>query len=730
MVALQEDSPVSLTLELTGDRSEKDVSSGRVKSVERVQTDAKSFKFIVSMPRLVDANQANLTADLLFEEIDRLPTISVVECVILKGLRFTSEGVAGIIMFLMIHAEKVKHVILNDIFSGVVIAHEDPLAFSSLASAFESSKLESLNLSNNVVESCIWKNWIQQTELQQLLLDHVEMSDASLQALASNFVFGQTLRELHVVLSKPMGKAALDAANTIVGSCTQLTSLRWINKNHVKDDTRLPWIGLQRMTATRSSTHNSGKLLHLIMEGGCLSDEDLGDMGLYGALLELPSLQTLKLRHVGLRDAAVHGMVAAMRSSQPPLVCLDLSCNNIQSDGAKMLVDLAHIRRVTKDLTSLVLEKNLIANDGARTLISSFGSNLGARLDLRLRGNPFDYSKIAYEMAVSKGSVELERDELRKECERLRTEAHDGHQKLRKVMAAQTLMVSDMHVLKQQAECVAEERETLSKAFSVLGKGQQVEERKEMLHRIGKLEEMVLGNSAFATFPSSSPPRQPKSDGSGRRGVTTQSLGNERSVARHTSMPSIGERSDGSGRRAVATQSLTLDRLISRRTSMPSIGEEQALALNASNSNSNNNSNNNMHEQRHTLKRSTSLEVDESKNSVPLYTSHSHSLPQYISPTRRHGNALQRSTSERWGVFKTSIPKGSSSSTCIPKGSSSSNCSTVSCSSTPNSTPSNAKGGRQLSLPQLRTQSLQKAAASARGARSNSLDIQSRSELF
>jgi hypothetical protein len=121
MVALQEDSPVSLTLELTGDRSEKDVSSGRVKSVERVQTDAKSFKFIVSMPRLVDANQANLTADLLFEEIDRLPTISVVECVILKGLRFTSEGVAGIIMFLMIHAEKVKHVILNDIFSGVVI---------------------------------------------------------------------------------------------------------------------------------------------------------------------------------------------------------------------------------------------------------------------------------------------------------------------------------------------------------------------------------------------------------------------------------------------------------------------------------------------------------------------------------------------------------------------------------------------------------------------------------
>lgn len=670
MAALPEDSPVSLTLELTGDdRHEKVVSSGRVRSVEKIQTDAKSFKFIVSMPRLVDANQANLTADLLFEEIDRLATTSVVERVILKGLRFTSEGVAGIVMFLMIHAEKVKHVILDDIFSGVVIAHEDPLviahedplAFSALASAFESSKLESLNLSNNVIESCIWKNWSQQTELQQLMLDYVEMNDASLQALASNFVFGHTLRDLYVVLRKPMGSAALDAANTIVGSCTQLSSLRWINKNHVNDDTRLPWLGLQKMNATMSSTHNSGKLLHLVMEGGCLFDEDLGDTGLYGALLELPNLQTLKLRNVGLRDAAVNQMVSALRRSQPPLACLDLSSNNIQSDGAKILVDLSHIPRVTKDLTSLVLEKNMIANDGARTLISSFGSNVGARLDLRLRGNPFDYSKIAFEMAVSKGSVELERDELRKECERLRTEAQDGHQKLCNVMAAQTLMVSDMHVLNQQAACVAEERDTLTKAFSVLGKAQQVDERQQMLQRIGKLEEMVLGNSAFATFPST-PPRQPKSDGCGRRAVTTQSSSNDRSVSRQTAMPSIGEKSDGVGRRTVTSQSFSVDRSISRhpsiprRTFMPSIGEEPSPALNTSNSN------NNMHEQRHTLKRSTSLEVDGSNNPALVNASHSDSLPRYLSSPSRSGNALQRSPGARLGPSCAKITEGSCSS--------------------------------------------------------------------
>jgi hypothetical protein len=134
-----DDLTVLLTLEFTRDRSEKDVSI-RHSSVKRVQTDAKNIKFIVSMPHLVDAEQANLTANLLFTEIDRLPMIAVVERVTLNGLRFTSEGVAGIIMFLTLYASTVKHVVLNDIFSGrVPVAHEDPHALSSLASAFEAS---------------------------------------------------------------------------------------------------------------------------------------------------------------------------------------------------------------------------------------------------------------------------------------------------------------------------------------------------------------------------------------------------------------------------------------------------------------------------------------------------------------------------------------------------------------------------------------------------------------
>jgi hypothetical protein len=133
------DPTVLLTLELTHDRSGKDVSI-RHSSVKKVQMDANNIKFIVSMPHLVDAEQANLAANLLFQEIGRLPMVAIIERVALNGLRFTSEGVAGIIMFLTRHAPTVKHVVLNDIFSGrVPVAHEDPHALSSLASAFEAS---------------------------------------------------------------------------------------------------------------------------------------------------------------------------------------------------------------------------------------------------------------------------------------------------------------------------------------------------------------------------------------------------------------------------------------------------------------------------------------------------------------------------------------------------------------------------------------------------------------
>jgi hypothetical protein len=79
--------------------------------------------------------------------------------------------------------------------------------------------------------------------------------------------------------------------------------------------------------------------------------------------------------------------------------------------------------------------------------LSSFGSNVGAETDLQLRGIPLITAR--FEMAVSEVQCgKLERDGS-EECERRGREALNHHLQLR-VMAAQTLMVSDMHVLKQQ----------------------------------------------------------------------------------------------------------------------------------------------------------------------------------------------------------------------------------------------------------------------------------------
>jgi Ran GTPase-activating protein (RanGAP) involved in mRNA processing and transport len=529
MDSVETAAPVSLSLELRGDRSEKDIAeSRRTCEVKKVQTDPNLIKLIVSMPRLVNGEQANLTADLLFEEIDRLPVQTVVEGITLHGLRFTSEGVAGLNVFLTIHAVTVRHVVLSDIFCGIYSADSDPNALPLLTKAFESSKLESLNLSNNVIPSSTWENWTQQTALQQLILDFVEIDDASMEALASNFFFGHALRDLHVVLNRPMGLIALDAANHILKSCTRLGSLRWVNKNFIKNASKLPWLGLKKMI-------NPGKLLHLVMEGGSLpEEEEIGEQGLCGALAHMTGLQTLKLRHTGLQDATVRRIVVALRRSRPPLECLDLSNNAIKDIGAKAIANLALVQRLTASFVSLILEKNQIGNDGVKDIVTSFVAKMGPKLDLRIRGNPADYSKIALELAVSKQSADTEREELQRECERLRAEANDAKQNLRKVMTAQTHMITDMNILQQKTKHLTEEREALARAFTVLGNVQQVEERNQMMNRISQLEDMVLGRSSKQ---STVVPQQPKSDGMREKTERPERL----MLMRRASMQSIGE---------------------------------------------------------------------------------------------------------------------------------------------------------------------------------------------
>jgi hypothetical protein len=60
-------------------------------------------------------------------------------------------------------------------------------------------------------------------------------------------------------------------------------------------------------------------------------------------------------------------------------------------------------------------------------------------------------------------------------------------------------MVSDMHVLKQQATCVADVKLS-AKAFSVLGKVQQVDERKADAQSYWQAGGDGDGSTTFATF--------------------------------------------------------------------------------------------------------------------------------------------------------------------------------------------------------------------------------------
>ena len=56
--------------------------------VRKVKTPEGNMKLMVHLPRLIDAEQANRTADLLFEEIDRLACHAIVERITLKSSAF------------------------------------------------------------------------------------------------------------------------------------------------------------------------------------------------------------------------------------------------------------------------------------------------------------------------------------------------------------------------------------------------------------------------------------------------------------------------------------------------------------------------------------------------------------------------------------------------------------------------------------------------------------------
>lgn len=477
-----------ITLELTGSRSGLKDEIG---SVRKIELNDGCIRLVVTLPRLIDEEQANLTAALLFEQIDRLPCGAQVERVKITGLQFTSEGVAGIKGFLSVHAETIKHVSLKDMMKGEY-NHKEAEAFACLAKVFQTSRLETLNLSDNTISASIWKNVSIHTSLRQLILDYVQIDDESLVELQMNFTFSDSLEELYVVLTNSIGPAGLQAANSILKSCRKMTSLRWAVKD-APPDALLPWFGVFDMANEMSDSRGTAGLMHLVMDGGTITEEEVGNKGLAGALKRFSQLKTVKLRSIGLKDGGVKRLSASLIHAKPPLEIFDLSRNHIQTIGATVLSKLSDVDNIANHLAVFALDRNHIDAGGARTILEAFGSRGGHKLDIKLDGNPFHYGKVAFNLACRKGQVETEREELRREVEKLRFELQDNNAIFNENTVGKLPVRNDVMMLREEVNTLREEKVALVRAFSVVGTLNQTEDQARLFDRVSQLERKVYG---------------------------------------------------------------------------------------------------------------------------------------------------------------------------------------------------------------------------------------------
>ena len=454
---------------------------GGIDEIRTVAAADGSLRLVAALPGpIVAGEDAHLTAALLMDQMDHLPHSVRVERVKINSLQFTKEAILGIQGFLSMHYSTIKYVSMKDIMTEPY-TREDEQAFVDLCQVFSktATPLETLNLSDNTITAPIWNCWSSQRTLQQLILDYVEMDDDSLSSLARNFTFADTLEELYVVLTQNIGPRGLLAANSILKACRNIGSLRWAVKD-APPDAFMPWRGLADMA--RNMSHTGGSyLLHLVMDGGTLSEEDAGPHGLAGALEHFPHLKTLKLRSIGLNDVGVQHLARALIIAQPSLDVLDLSRNVVQSSGAAALAKLSDVEALTKNLTSFNLERNNIDAEGARILLEAFGmckTPINPKLDIKLDGNPIHFSKFAFQLAQRKGQVQLERDQLLQD-------RHGGSSHNR-------IDEASRHDLQEQVRQLQEEKATLMRAFCLIGTAQRMEEQVRWMERVTALEALVL----------------------------------------------------------------------------------------------------------------------------------------------------------------------------------------------------------------------------------------------
>ena len=544
---------MDVTLEFVGN-IKKDVSNsnsnGSKPVVKKLAKSATSVRFIVQkLPSIVDAETADHVTAVLLDELDRLPVPGRVAKVQLSNLKFTEQGAVALQGFLASHAATIRHVILNGLVLGTNTNNDssksngkngkkesrrkktkpddsdssdssnssnsgepidstgtlaDSQRVAQIITAFAKSPLTVLDFSRNVIHGPIlWKPWKRGgsggstgvgTSLKQLILDSVDMDHESWVALPTAFVWSN-LDDLHVVLDEPMSSDdAVDAACTILRKCTKLSSLRWIQKRG--SNRPLPWVGLRDMASARlaaagssgaaassggsvasaRSNNNGGSLKHLVLEGPGTPDfmkpQDLQDLS--ATLKDAPRLKTLKLRHLGIRDLS--SICTALRSARPPLEVIDFSYNEVTSAGCLRLTDLMSVSRIANQLVVLVMNDNRIETSAAQELLEAFSTAI------TMDNNPgVDFTQLIADVLTAKGNLEQERDELRL---RLETRAYEAGG-------------DNTELLMKENRRLREERDSLSRAFSIMGISHQVDEHRRLLERVQRLEDLVVLGAVF-----------------------------------------------------------------------------------------------------------------------------------------------------------------------------------------------------------------------------------------
>jgi hypothetical protein len=503
---------VPLTLELLGGTIEE----GGGPECRKITTNA-GLKLQLLLPRCrIDADQATLSADLLLSDMEQISHNVKVDTVLISGVQFTHDGVKSLKMFLAVQAAAVKHLSIHNVVKDPSGQKEEKQALSSLAMAFHDARLETLDLSHNILGAYIWDNFNSQQQLESLILEDVEMDEDSYENLERNLekkMYTGHLAILRISNKIPVGPKAVEAGNNILYRCTTLRSLRWLNKSKQQmqqhpGTSGLPCRGLYDLS--EKMNRHTHTLKHVELEGGDLSDEDFGDEhGLCGAIKRLNRLGHLKLKNVGLTSDRASMLVAAFQAGKTPLRNLDLSDNMVGDQGAIALSKISENRPLLTHLKYLNICNNNITNDGGVALFCAIGGKGVTDLNVQTDGNTLSMSHVALAIAAMRQKAEEATSQsMPKNNDGVGNSS--GHQlqqgddpkKIESLLESQASMIKDLQLLQKEVQKVTDERDTLVKAFSVLGASQHVEERNTILERLKRLEDKVHGQRQSIRYPT------------------------------------------------------------------------------------------------------------------------------------------------------------------------------------------------------------------------------------